>query len=226
MILLFLAIVLPWRGRLRIRQLLAKPQVTSSERLALYASTIVFQWLITALIAWRCWARGLTASQLGLGPFSGRRILLLCLVGAAMLTTIQWFSLRRLGRLGPKGPSQMLELARRMLPRSSVELLLFGALSLTAGACEEFLFRGFAISALQRLGWPLMLVVAVSAALFGFAHLYQGRHGVASAFLLGLIFGWVRIAYGSLVPVMVWHATVDIAAGVAGKSYLLERVEE
>ena len=40
-----LGVVVPWRGRVRLRELLAKPQVEARERIALYASTIVFQWI-------------------------------------------------------------------------------------------------------------------------------------------------------------------------------------
>jgi len=226
LIFLFLTVVLPWRGRLRIRQLLAKPRVTSAERLTLYAATIIFQWALVALTAWRCAARGLTAAQLGLGPFDGRRILLLSLAGTVLLGVLHWFNLRRLGHLSPELHGRLHEFAQRVLPCTGVEMLLYFALSLTAASCEEFLYRGFVMAALARLGWPLFLIVATSAAMFGLAHLYQGRSGVASTFLLGLVFGWVRIAYGSLIPVIVWHAVVDVIAGIAGRRYLLPRERE
>ncbi len=40
--------------------------------------------------------------------------------------------------------------------------------------------------------------------------------------LLGTVFGLVRILYDTLVPVVFWHAAVDIVAGYAGKRYLVE----
>src|SRR5690242_14115416 len=66
LIFLVLGVVVPWRGRARLKQLLAKPRVESSERLALYASTIAFQWVATAIAAWRAWAHGFSYAQLGL----------------------------------------------------------------------------------------------------------------------------------------------------------------
>jgi hypothetical protein len=39
---------------------------------------------------------------------------------------------------------------------------------------------------------------------------------------MGLVFGVVRIAYDTLVPVMILHATVDLVAGIAGPKYLLQ----
>jgi hypothetical protein len=53
------------------------------------------------------------------------------------------------------------------------------------------------------------------------AHTYQGKSGVAGTSLMGLLFGGFRLFYASLVPVTIWHATVDIVAGVAGRRFLL-----
>jgi len=61
-----LGVIVPWRGRARLQQLLAKPRVEPAERLSLYCSTIAFQWLAAAVAAWRAWARGFSAQQLGL----------------------------------------------------------------------------------------------------------------------------------------------------------------
>ena len=52
LILFVLGVLVPWRGAMRIKRLLAQPALTTSERLSLYASTIAFQWLIVAIVAW------------------------------------------------------------------------------------------------------------------------------------------------------------------------------
>ena len=118
----------------------------------------------------------------------------------------------------------MQTLAERILPQSKVELLLFLALAVTAGVCEEFLYRGFAMAALTRAGLPVWTVVLLSSVLFAMAHLYQGRGGVVSTLVIGTVFGTARIAYDGMVPVMFWHFAVDAVAGVAGPKYLLKRV--
>lgn len=221
LIFLFLIVALPLRGRLRIRQLLAKPQVSSAERLGLYAATIAFQWLLVAVTAWRCWVRGLNAAQLGLaGPADGQ-IFLAAAAGTLFLGILHWLNLRRIGHLPSEMHGRLKEFAERVLPRTAVEMLLYFALSLTAAVCEEFLYRGFAMAVLARLGWPVWVIVIVTAAMFGLAHLYQGRGGVASTCILGFVFGAARIAYDSLVPVIIWHAAVDVIAGIAGRRYLL-----
>jgi membrane protease YdiL (CAAX protease family) len=129
--------------------------------------------------------------------------------------------LRRVGRLDAANRSFLQILAERILPRTGVERLPYFALAVTAGLCEEFLYRGFAMAALQRVGLPVWQVVLVSAALFGMAHLYQGRAGLVSTTLVGVVFGSARIAYHSLIPVIAWHATLDAVAGLAGPRYLV-----
>jgi len=111
-------------------------------------------------------------------------------------------------------------LGERIFPQSKLELLPYIALALTAGICEEFLYRGFALAAFLRAGLPVWGSVLLSASLFGLAHLYQGRGGFAGTLLLGILFGAARIGYDSLLPVVAWHAAVDLVAGVAGPRYL------
>ena len=105
---------------------------------------------------------------------------------------------------------------------SDKEALVFCALSVTAGICEEFLYRGFVFAALTHIAVPIWGVLLISSVMFGLAHAYQGRGGVIGTLLLGTVFGLVRILYDSLVPVVLWHAAVDIVAGYAGKRYLIE----
>ena len=218
-----LAVILPWRGRMRLKNLLANPQVRSTERLSLYASTIAFQWLAVAVVAWRAWAHGYSLAEFGLTVQGGTRLLVACLLGAATLATLQWFNLRRLGRLPEKMRAKFQALAERLFPQSTVELFPYFALAVTAGVCEEFLYRGFAMAALTRSGVPYWTVIPISSILFGLAHIYQGRGGFVSTLVIGAVFGMARIAYDSLVPVMVWHVAIDVVAGVAGPRYLPRR---
>lgn len=217
-----LGVILPWRGRVRLKKLLDMPHVGSVERLVLYASTIGFQWLAVAVVAWRAWVHGYTAEQLGLTVHDKTKIMVASFVGAAMIAVLQWFNLRRMGRLPITARGPLQAIAERILPQSMIELLPFLALAITAGLCEEFLYRGFAIAVLARLGSPAWMAILISSILFGLAHLYQGRGGFFSTLVIGTVFGMGRIAYDSLVPVIFWHGAVDLVAGVAGPRYLVE----
>jgi len=78
------------------------------------------------------------------------------------------------------------------------------------GMIEELIFRGFAIgwgSAAfgERFAWPLAVL---SAAVFGFTHLYQGWSGVLSTGLAGFLLGALYVLSGRrLLPAMVAHMT-------------------
>lgn len=217
-----LGVIVPWRGRAKLQHLLGKPRVEPAERLSLYGSTIAFQWLATAVAAWRAWAHLFTATQLGLAMPERPTLLIITVFGAALIVTLQWLNLRRIGRSTSPQRRPLQALAERILPQSAMELIPFFALSVTAGLCEEFLYRGFAMAALTRTGLPVGVVILFSAIIFGLAHLYQGRAGFVSTMVLGILFGASRVALGSLVPAMVWHVGVDLVAGIAGPRYLIK----
>jgi uncharacterized protein len=222
LIFLILAVVVPWRGRIRLKQLLAKPRVESRERISLYLSTIAFQWIAVAIAGWRAWAHGYTRPELGLS--TGPNLLgtvIAGIVGTILLASLHWMNFRRMGRLLDKLPPRVQAMATRILPQSARERVPFSALAITAGCCEEFLYRGFAMAAFARAGFPIWAAVVVSSVLFGAAHLYQGRGGLIGTGILGLLFGAFRAYTGSLLPVAAWHAAIDIVAGIAGPFYLI-----
>jgi uncharacterized protein len=223
LIFLFLAVVIPWRGTVRLRKLLEVPQLGSRERIALYLSTIAFQWLLALVVAWRAWARGYSLKELAIDLNSPLALGVSAVVGSFLLGAFQWANLRRAGRGGSSAPSALRRVAEKILPRTAGEMIPYVALALTAGVCEEFLYRGFAMASLARVGMSSWLVVLLTAILFGFAHLYQGRSGLVGTSAMGLLLGSARLLLGSLVPLVVWHSVIDVVAGFGGRRYMLPR---
>jgi membrane protease YdiL (CAAX protease family) len=223
LILVFLSVVIPWRGYTRLKKLLALPSVDSKEKLALYAVTIAFQWVLVGLVAWRSLARGLTIQDLGMGSQDLTGPLTGGVIGAFLIGGLQWLNLKRIGGMEGESPELLRQLANRLLPVNLLEYLPYSALAITAGVCEEFVYRGFAIAALSKAGLPLWIAVIVSSLLFGLAHAYQGRGGIISTGVFGVLLAIGRIWFGSLVPVMMWHAGLDLAAGIAAPRYLLKQ---
>lgn len=101
-----------------------------------------------------------------------------------------------------------------LLPATSQERRWSAIVAMTAGICEELVFRGFVIYYLVNLvpQADALVVIALAAAVFSVAHAYQGLAGVAATFALGLAFGMIYVATGSLVPGMVLHALTDLRA--------------
>jgi membrane protease YdiL (CAAX protease family) len=106
-----------------------------------------------------------------------------------------------------------------MLPHDRAEYRWFNAVSVTAGFCEELLYRGFLTWVLRPwLGvWGAW---AVSSALFGAAHAYLGREGIVKSTIGGVVFGGIAVLTGSIVPGMIVHALVDLQSGMVGYAVL------
>ena len=93
LIFLVLAVVVPWRGRIRLKQLLARPSVESHERISLYLSTIAFQWIAVGIAAWRASAHGYTSVELGLGTGPNLfRSILAGILGTGILAGLHWMN--------------------------------------------------------------------------------------------------------------------------------------
>jgi len=224
LIFLVLGLLIPWRGHFRMKKLLAMPHVSSMERVVLYASTIAFQWAAVAVVAWRVWAHKYTPAQLGLAvPANPTKIGIPAVIGTLLIATLQWLNLRRVGRIPVESRGRLQAVAERILPQSTAELLPYLALAITAGLCEEFLYRGLVIGALLKAGLGATTVVLISSLMFGLAHSYQGRGGMVMTFVVGVLLGVSRLAYNSIVPAFFWHSAVDMVAGVAGRRYLVAK---
>ena len=222
-ILVFLGVVIPWRGHARLQKLLGLPSVDTKEKLALYAAPIGFQWVLCGVVAWRGLARGLTVQQFGLASRSLLGPVAAGLVGAVLIGGLQWLNLRRIGKMEGPAPDLLRKLSKRLLPVTILEYLPYSALAITAGVCEEFIYRGFLLAAFFRAGLPVWLGIVLSSVLFGLAHAYQGRAGIVSTGLFGVLLALGRLGFGSLIPVMMWHTGLDLAAGIAAPRYLVER---
>lgn len=213
-ILLLLGIVAPWRSLSRVRFLL-RQEVSGSERIALYLSTIVFQWGVSVLIAWRCLADGLTRENLGLLAHHPVRQITAIAAISAVLVANQIVGVRHLAARTPERRGTIGRLAEKLLPRTANEKRFAVLLVFTVAICEEFIYRGFVQGWFEALMSSAVAGAVISATFFAVAHLYQGRRGVLTTFLAGIIFSTVRIWTGSLLPSVLIHLAVDLSAGVA-----------
>jgi membrane protease YdiL (CAAX protease family) len=216
LILLVLAILVPWRGAAKMRQLLARPALDTGDRLSLYASTIAFQWVAVAIVIWRSRAHAIDPRLLGIAFPDGALIVAVSTGLSLLLVANQWLGLRRLARLPPARQGFLFQMATKVLPQNMIETLAFFALVGTVALCEEFIYRGFAFSVITRAAHDSLIAgAAISSLLFAVAHVYQGRRGILLTFVVGLLFSAVRIWTASLIPSMAAHMLADLVAGLA-----------
>ena len=225
LILLALAVIVPWRGAARIRKLMARPSLSASERLVTYAATSAAQWIATAIIFWRATAHGWGLASLGLAAPNPLRDTAVGVGLSLILATTQFMSLRLLARTPEAQQGVTYEMLRKLMPQAGNEVPGFLGLVGTVSFCEEFLYRGFAFAAFLLLFTGSIAAAIVSSSiLFGIGHIYQGRRGVILTFVLGMIFASLRAWTGSLLPCAIIHFVVDSIAGVMGPQ-LLKRAE-
>ncbi|HEY2428338.1 MAG TPA: CPBP family intramembrane glutamic endopeptidase [Acidimicrobiales bacterium] len=199
----------PVLGRRRYRRLVEALPRDPDARGRHYRRGIIGEWTAVAVVVAIGALSGRGASSIGLpgrdvgaatGEVAGAAVVL-----AASAVLFRAESLRAVLRRQARG-------FVALLPRTGEERLLFVALAVTAGICEEVLFRGFGIAYVRWL-WPdathTWLIVVTSLA-FGVAHLYQGPRGVALTAVIGAVFASLTLSTGSLIPAMVLHALVDL----------------
>jgi membrane protease YdiL (CAAX protease family) len=99
------------------------------------------------------------------------------------------------------------------LPHTRTDLVRFGGVSLTAGFCAEFLYRGYFIWVFAPwLGW--WGAAALSLLLFASGHAFQGWNGALGTGIVGAIFTLVVAIFGSLWPAIALHALHDLGGGM------------
>ncbi len=108
-----------------------------------------------------------------------------------------------------------------MIPQARTEKAVYAGVSVTAGICEELVFRGFLIAALRAATGSLPAAVLLSAGAFGIAHAHQDAAGALRATLLALVLTIPLLVTGSLYPAIAAHATVDLVAGLWLSKWLL-----
>lgn len=147
---------------------------------------------------WRRWSDGWRDIAIGIG------FLFPLLIAGG---TLSFMLTRGLGWQHPKLPSAY-------HPQNLPELAAMLVLCVTAGICEELIFRGYFQRQLLAFTQSPRGAFVGQAVLFGLAHAYQGAVGMVMATFLGLAFAWLAHERQSLRPGMVTHAVWDIGAAV------------
>ncbi len=87
------------------------------------------------------------------------------------------------------------------------------ALSISAGICEEIVFRGYLQRQLALMTGNVGLAILLQAILFGIGHAYEGLSSVVAIVLHGLFLGMLAQWRGNIRAGIIEHAGWDILAG-------------
>ena len=181
-------------------------------RLLFYSTTIAWEWILVAYIYWGLRRRGKSIRNIAGKSWTSASAFFLDIAIAfgfwiAALVVLSFVAYA----VGAKGMTQA---ARILAPQNYLESILWIALSVTAGICEETIFRGY----LQRqfVAWThsASLGVILSAVLFGAGHVYQGGKATIVIGVYGLMFGILAEVRQNLRPGMMTHGWHDAITGL------------
>jgi membrane protease YdiL (CAAX protease family) len=212
----FLAVVFPIWNYFSLRKWAALLGAgRTALRMRLYRRIIGEEWIIAIVLLAGWFALGRGGAAIGLVPRGGALVWagygLAALVSVVLL--VQAWSV-------PRNPKSLASVRDKLadltfiLPHTMKERRAFDAVSVTAGVCEEVVYRGYLIAYLTALlGAPFWVAAVLSSLVFGIAHSYQGPAGIprtaAAGGLLALLYGLT----GSLWAPIVVHVVLDITSG-------------
>jgi membrane protease YdiL (CAAX protease family) len=194
-------------------------------RLLFYRTQVLWEWSWVVLIIIIFIPRPQPLLQLGITMpgLLGWIIMAALLLGVALST---W-----LIRRNPRALQNMqrsLESSAVLLPSTAQERKWFAAGAITAGICEELLYRGFLLNfmAITFPGLDFLLASIISGIVYGLSRAYLGGRGILQNSLNGFSFAVVFFLSGNLIsavnsnqpvgligcliPAMVFHALAEL----------------
>jgi membrane protease YdiL (CAAX protease family) len=182
-------------------------------RTALYLSTVIWEWLLTGYVLWGVRRHGTSLNEVtgakwksffdfarDFGIAVSFWFVALMVLGATAVALHFRGTKESVGFLAPRGFAQ---------------IALWIVVCVTAGFCEETIFRGYLQK--QFIAWSgsASAGVVVSALVFGACHIYQGLKPAIVITVYGLLFGILAQWRKSLRPGMMTHALHDTVSGIA-----------
>ena len=177
-----------------------------------YLLVIIFEWAVVAFI-WFGIRRNRVRIVDLVGGSWARPIYILrdFLIAVAFLIVVTGGVLGALDHFLNTAPNQAI---RNLIPHGPIEVVLFLMTSLTAGFCEELIYRGYLQRQFTALTHAVGGGIVLQAIAFALGHGYQGWKYVlliaVLATMLGLLAHWRK----SLRPGMIAHALQDGVSGI------------
>jgi membrane protease YdiL (CAAX protease family) len=217
---LLLGIVLPFRT-IGAQKKLKDIHFDQRLRISLYVGNSIGLWLMAVVILGTWWWFGRPYELLGLGwtteagHWLSIGIIAFFFIAYCADAARDVFTSR--GRMEAE---KRLSAELNILPRTLRSYAFFILLAISAGICEEIVFRGFFMAYLTSLFgnsiWAKVLVVAIPAVIFGYVHTYQGKEAIAKIVGMAVLFGTIFLLTGSIYLLILLHAAVDLVGGAIG----------
>jgi membrane protease YdiL (CAAX protease family) len=189
-------------------------RLVRGRRLASYVVTALLLWSVSLPLLWLHANDGLSVRSLGLTWVPGGWSWL----GVALCIAISIYAAMAVANLARDRATAEL-VARQMaahqdlLPASRGEAWVFSLIvSVSAGFCEELVFRGYLLPLLRDHAGTFP-AVALSSLAFGWWHLYLGASHMLRSAAMGAMFAVIVLLTDHLWIAIALHALIDIYSG-------------
>jgi uncharacterized protein len=183
-------------------------------RMALYATTLVAEWILFGFVVFGIRRKGVSLRELTGPKWKGAEAMAIGIGIAAGFWFAALLILSVVARLLGihAAPTQATQF---MIPHTGAEMAVWVLLAITAGICEETIFRGYLQQ--QFIAWTRNVPAGVilSAIFFGAGHVYQGVRQAALIGVYGALFGILAAWRRDVKPGMIAHGWQDTFAGAA-----------
>jgi uncharacterized protein len=197
--------ILSYRGKIHTDQVRA---ALNLDRIRIYERTIFFELLVLALVIIGVRLHGSPLSAVfGERWRSARQVFVD--IGIALVFLVASIAVMSVFSGHSQTPDSTTAF---LLPHGRLEISFWIALSVTAGICEEALYRGYLQRQFMALTKNVALGIFLSAAAFSAAHAYQGLWHAGQVGILGAMLGALAYWRKSVRPGMISHAAQDILA--------------
>jgi membrane protease YdiL (CAAX protease family) len=183
-------------------------------RIISYLVVMVIEWLLVAFIWYAVLRRGISVASLVGGQWARPKHVFRDLGIALGFLLVSTAVLNGIGHLLKTTTPDSI---RKALPQSPTEIALWVLVALTAGFCEELIFRGYLQRQFSALTRSITGGIVLQGIVFGAAHGYQGWKLMLTIAVFGTMFGMLAQWRRSLRPGMLAHFLQDGVGGILGR---------
>lgn len=110
--------------------------------------------------------------------------------------------------------SKVTEGVKQLIPHTPLQIAVYLLVCLTAGICEETIFRGYLQRQFSALTKSTAAGAVIQGIIFGLAHAYQGWKMILVIAVYGCLFGALTLWRRSLRPGIIAHFLQDSITGI------------
>jgi uncharacterized protein len=186
----------------------------SRSRVANYLTVMVVEWCVVAFIWVGIRLRGVEMRDLIGGAWPNWVAVARDLGVTIVFLIVANLVLGLIGFLLRISPNQAI---RGIFPQGPAEIAFYLFLALTAGICEEIIFRGYLQKQFAGITGSAVAGLLIQGIVFGAAHGYQGPKLMVVIAVYGCLFGLLAQWRRSLRPGMIGHFLHDGITGIVGR---------